>query len=245
MVKGSKLTYRLLKKCIICQGEFLSRQSNAKYCSEHHPLKKGFCKCGCGKEVLVNKSGYAHGCQFRGVKNTGNRVRCGFKKGALNPNTTTSQFQKFKLRCPDKIGQLFRSTLEARFSDLCREHNIKFDYEVRVLLLNGKTKVVDFSLDNNEIFIEITGYAYSKWQKDFDEKFRIFKQTVGDVPIIILTYPDKLSLVSSQNANRDVFIESIDNPIGILKKIQLFRVVNFSNKILKGNETVYIPQRIV
>lgn len=241
-IEKRKLSFRLSKICIICNKPFLARQANTNRCLEHALDKKGLCKCGCGREALINKSGYAHGCKNRGKKYSEiykDKVpKNGFKKGLLNPNYTTPQFQRFKLKSPNKRGELFRSTLEARFSNLCHDNYIDYDYEVRIPLCNRKVKVVDFSLDYNEILIEITGYSYDKWQRDFDSKFSILKQTVKDVPIIILTYPDKKELVHSRNIDRDVFIESIDNEEGILKKIALFRSINFSNKHIL-NETVY------
>ena len=248
MIKGAKLEFRLSKICHYCGKDFLSRQANSKRCNDCKTslAQRIPCKCGCGQLCkITNRSGYySAGCKSRGktyqeiYNKDRSLIKNGFQKGLKNPNHTSKVFQKFKLKNPDRNGTLFRSTKEAQFSNFCLDNNLKYQYEVRVPLINGKYKVVDFVIDDS-IYIEITGYAYKKWQMDFDTKFQLLRASI-DNPMMVLTYTDKLSLVRDHNnKSKDIFFESIDNEDGILKKIRLFQATDLMNNYIKSHEAIH------
>lgn len=237
MKKGQSPRYRLPKVCTKCGCDYLARQAASKVCEEcRMQLKiKILCKCGCGR---LCKSGYfSASCKHRGKTyeeiygKDRSLIKNGFKKGLLNPNYTTEKFQRFRLKHPDQDGELFRSTKEAQFSNLCKNNNLSYEYEVRVPLINGKIKVVDFVVEGS-VFVEITGYAYDAWQKAFDTKFQILRKSIPNATILVLSYSDKLSLVRDRNCSTDVFFESIDEEKRILEKIKMFRVMTLTNQFL-------------
>lgn len=104
----------------------------------------------------------------------------------------------YGLKIKDNFGNFYRSALEARLSNLLINNKINFDYEKRIKMINGHNKYVDFVIDNN-IFIEVTGYAYAEWINDFNHKMKIFDLTRNKLNsfIYILTYPENIDLIKT------------------------------------------------
>lgn len=117
-------------------------------------------------------------------------------------------------------GEKFRSRLEVNFSELLYKNNISFnyntDYEFPIQMVDGRFKMVDFKI--GDVLIEITGYAYRKWQEDFNEKIKTLRKST-DLPIIILTYSDKQKIIYQTAIDIDMFTGDIQNTQDILEKL--------------------------
>lgn len=107
---------------------------------------------------------------------------CGFKRGDANPNFTRDKYIGCTLF--NKSGKRFRSSYEVLFSEILEDNNILYDYEHRYKLINGKVKVVDFIVNNK--LVEVTGYAYDKWQQDFDIKINLLSKSYPTKDIVIV-----------------------------------------------------------
>jgi len=143
----------------------------------------------------------------------------------------------FKKNITDNFGNRFRSKLEATLSDILIKNNIDYVYERHVPLNNGKVKIVDFVIDNS-IYIEVTGYAYNKWQIDMDKKLRWLRNSLDDNAIIILfTYNDKKNLLfmntSKNMVGSNIFINTIEDENEIIKTINFAKSINKLNKGIK------------
>jgi len=143
----------------------------------------------------------------------------------LNINT------KFgKLKYENNVGEKFRSKLEASFSNILNDNNIKYDYEVPIKMINDRYKVVDFVV--NDILIEVSGYAYESWRKDFNNKIKILRDSV-DNQIIILTYSQNLNKLYDITSY-DIYTGSIDNKKDIINKINFCSNINLMKKELEA-----------
>jgi predicted nuclease of restriction endonuclease-like RecB superfamily len=196
--------------------------------------------------VRQGRSGYISNHQKRGktykeIYGT-STPKNGFKKGKLNPNYTRPNYIGCVL--PNSRGERFRSSLEVNFSEFCIKNNIPYQYEVRTHLCNGKLKIVDFVLDNL-IYVEITGFAHSKWQEEFINKMFLLRQSITN-PILVLTYDHHLrpnddleiGAIYKVISDKDMFVESVSKPERVLEKIKMFKVMNFiNNHILNKNAT--------
>ena len=148
--------------------------------------------------------------------------KCGFKRGKDNPNFTRDKYIGCKLF--NSSGKKFRSSYEVRFSELLESRNIDYDYEHHFRLLNQKIKIVDFVVCGK--LVEVTGYAYPKWQQDFDVKINLLHQSYPRHEIILISDTDKLQLLTDRHGSYcKVF--SIDDPASI---------INFFDK--KGSEII-------
>lgn len=127
----------------------------------------------------------------------------------------------------NSIGEHFRSRLEVQLSELFIKNNIKYDYEIPVLMNNNHYKIIDFVVNN--ILIEVTGYAYKSWQEDFNKKMLCLRESV-DNQIIVLTYPENLSKIYTI-CSYDIYIGDINNNEKIIS------LINFCNNINKLKET--------
>lgn len=252
MVKGEKAKKHRINICKYCSDKFACFDKKASICQKCLENVTFTCECGCGTLVtrvrhksVVNKFYHNHdkrGKTYKEIYGTATPT-CGFKKGLENVNFTKPKYRRFKYE--NSIGEKFSSKLEVQFSEFLIKHNIKYVSEKKIPLHNGKLKIVDFLLDDF-ILVEISGFAYETWQRDFITKMQLLRESVTN-PILILTYQS--NLVDSEINNKlkeclnlDVFIDSIDNDIGILKKIQLFKSMKFMNTIisnLENDETIY------
>lgn len=124
-------------------------------------------------------------------------VACGFRKGDQNPNFTRDKY----IGCTivNNSGKRFRSSYEAKFSNLLEEHNIPYDYEHHYKLCNGKVKIVDFVVNGK--LVEITGYAYEKWKNDFDVKIQLLSKTYPELPLIIISTKDRTEELDSKHSD--------------------------------------------
>jgi hypothetical protein len=120
----------------------------------------------------------------------------GFKRGDKNPNFTRDKYIGRTLT--NKFGEKFRSSYEVIFSELLLDNNIPYDYEHHFKLNNGRVKIVDFIVNN--IFVEVTGYAYEKWQQDFDTKILLLHQTYPDQQIVIICDDSKVNLLKERHS---------------------------------------------
>ncbi len=240
MIKGSELTYRLNKLCIFCNKNFLAKVHNSKICNDckEEQNKKIDCLCGCGKKVKNKGKKISLGCKFRGKTYKeiyGDKIpKCGFKKGLENANFTRNKFVGCKYK--NSIGEKYRSSLEVIFSEFLIKNKIPYEYEKRFLMMNGRYKIIDFVL-NDYIFVEVTGFAYKKWQDDFIDKMKILRNSTEN-PILILTYPKHLITrkIKECYIKYDTFFESIYNEENILKKINMFFFMNYTNKLILQHE---------
>lgn len=105
-------------------------------------------------------------------------------------------------RIPDIQGNLYRSSLEADFSNFLITNNIDFQYEVSYKFIpNDKYfyKLVDFVVD--DVLIEITGVAFDSWLQETIDKIRLLEASVSN-RIIVLTYVDKLDSLECLSTDR-------------------------------------------
>lgn len=138
-----------------------------------------------------------------------------------------------------KNGKFYRSKLESDFAELLEDNNIPFRYEKQFKMNNNHYKYVDFVL-YDKIWVEITGYAYDKWQKDFNDKIKIFQNSldIDNNIIYILTYKNKLDLLldnlfhHKKLINTNIFYNIINDKENILKDIR------FMHQIIRGNEFI-------
>ncbi len=142
----------------------------------------------------------------------------------------------FKKSINDDYGNNFRSKLEAQFSNFLIKNNVKYEYEKRVNLVNGKVKIVDFVID--DIFIEITGYAYDTWQEDLQKKIIWLRESLNDSDFIFLiTYSDKkekLQLDSIKNKiGHNIFIFDMEELENVIDKIKFVNKITQLNKGLE------------
>lgn len=139
----------------------------------------------------------------------------------------------YALKYINTRNERFRSQLEIYFSELLIRNRIEYKYEVVQVLKSGRTKIVDFLVE--DVFIEITGFAYINWQKDFIAKIKDLRSSI-DNPILILTYPQHLEkdldLESSiyQTSSQNVSVCSIYNDNRILQNIKFYQQVYSLNK---------------
>ena len=216
-------------------------------------------------KAVKGKSKKTKGKTYEEIYGTSNPA-CGFKKGdkniAKNPEirkkisegvtkSYTEELRKqrseqaynggfiggnYRKTIEDNHGNRFRSKLEASFSNLLIENDIDYIYEQRVQLINGKIKIVDFVVDN--IFIEITGYAYESWQEDLQMKIKWLKESIDENDFIFLiTYSDKkekLFFDSSRNKiGTNIFIFDMDELENIICKIDFVKEITYMNRRLK------------
>jgi len=247
MKKGAVAKRHRINICRHCGGEFACFDKKASACESCNEILTFDCECGCGKTVTRVKYKSVHNRYYIQHQNRGktykeiygtDRPGCGFKQGLDNVNYTKPKYKRFKYT--NSIGERFSSSLEVQFSELLIKNNITYSTEVKVPMLQGKLKIVDFLIDN--IIVEITGFAYTAWQKDFINKIQTLRKSVKN-PIIILTYntnltnPIKYELLK-QCSDLDVFFDSIDNEDGILKKIQLFQMMKYINSEIQKRDNI-------
>jgi hypothetical protein len=153
---------------------------------------------------------------------------------AYRTNFISGHYKKNK---PDRRGNFYRSSLEVKFSNLLLDNNIEFEYEKHIKLLNNHIKIVDFIIDD-KIFIEISGYAYEKWQSDFISKMKLLRKSIDkNAFIYIITYNDKQDIIfediSKNKLGDNIFISSIDDDNRILKTLNFIRDIIKNNKELE------------
>lgn len=122
---------------------------------------------------------------------------CGFRRGDKNPNFTRDKYVGCTL--VNKSGKRFRSSYEVKFSEFLENNNIRYDYEHHFKLLNGRVKIVDFIV--NDKLVEVTGYAYTKWQQDFDAKIALLNASYPQKKIIIICDSSKIELLSERHGD--------------------------------------------
>lgn len=138
----------------------------------------------------------------------------------------------FKLNCINSKGELFRSQLEVKFSELLIKNNISYQYEVLFRLVNGRAKIVDFLIEDF-LIVEISGYAFKDWQDNFIQKMRLLRQST-DLQILILTYartyPKLLQDIWDGSIN--MYFDRIDNENRIIRGIKFSKQIKTINNII-------------
>jgi hypothetical protein len=132
--------------------------------------------------------------------------KCGFRKGIENPNFTRNKYVGCKVS--NRSGKKFRSSYEVIFSNVLEENNISYEYEKHFTLLNNKVKIVDFVV--GEKLIEVTGYAYEKWQKDFDEKIFLLHKSYPNRELIIISDDSKINILKEKHSKYSKIISLSD-----------------------------------
>lgn len=122
---------------------------------------------------------------------------CGFKRGNANPNFTRDKYIGCTLF--NKSGKKFRSSYEVLFSEILEANNILYNYEHHYKLLNGKVKIVDFII--KDILVEVTGYAYAKWQQDFDIKINLLHKSYPNNPIVVICDKSKKDILKDKHGD--------------------------------------------
>lgn len=255
-------------RCPICGN-------NCKF----YNLSKGYAKtCGNGKCVGESNALKTKGKTYKEIY--GDRiVRCGFQKGQDNIakrqdirkkisigvrnsykdrnlinrrsiNLLNNPILRLNKIISDNYGNFYRSKLEAAFSNFLIENNIPFKYEERFKMCNGHTKIVDFLLYDN-VWVEISGYAYAGWQQDFNNKIKMFQESIDvyENIIYILTYKNKLDLLvknlifnnsilpQKKLTNLNVFYNRIEiDGNQIINKKEIMRDIKFIESITLGNK---------
>lgn len=133
----------------------------------------------------------------------------------------------------DDYGNKYRSRLEANFSNLLIENNIPFEYEKPFKMKNGRMKYVDFVIDN-KLFIEISGYAWESWKKDFDAKIKVLRDSLplDDYIILVLVSDKNLSEI----IERQPYMHTVNSFINSYESKNLLRGIKFYRSIIKFNE---------
>jgi len=162
------------------------------------------------------------------------KIRIGVRKSYDNPSLIEQRRKHMiKLHCESGIlnytsvenfrREKFRSRLERDFSELLIQNNIKYLYEVPVKLRDKSIKFVDFQVGN--ILIEISGYAYDEWRKDFNRKIKLLRRST-DKQIIILTYPENLEEIYTNLIDNDIYVRDVYDKDKILNTITFCENIN-------------------
>jgi hypothetical protein len=140
-------------------------------------------------------------------------------------------FCRYQKKYKNSKGEMFRSSLEVHFSEFLIRNSFHYEYEKVFKLINGKRKIVDFVIDNL-ILVEISGYAYKKWQEDFKTKMFLLRESINN-PILILTYSDKTEQIFKDFifAGMDIFFGNIYDEERIIKSINFFKKIWESNEL--------------
>lgn len=243
--------------CIICNKEFYNSDHRGKYCYECKKEEIISCRCGCDKKVKISKckkasnsSAYGYyrnhwkkGKTYKEIYGTSTPA-CGFKKGDLNVAKREDIRKKISIkiaelyqegcRCgwpkkyKNKIGELYRSDLEVKFSNLLIDNKISYVYEKRVKLNNDRIKLVDFFVDDF-IMIEISGFAFDSWKNSFRNSMRLLQDS-EEYPLVLISYKENMDEIWKIIKRENVYCKSIDNSESIIK------CINFCKSIKKFNE---------
>jgi hypothetical protein len=245
MKKGAIAKRHRINTCKFCNNTFTCFDKKASICDSCREILTFNCACGCGKLVSRVRYKSVHNKYHLNHEKRGKTYKdiygidspgCGFKRGLENVNYTKPKYKRFKYT--NSIGEKFSSNLEVAFSEILIKNNIQYTTEVKIPMLQGKLKIVDFIIDN--ILVEVTGFAYNAWQQDFIQKIKTLRKSVNN-PILIVTYNTNINDTTKFDilkrcANLDIFFESIDNESGILKKIRLFQMMEYTNSIIKKSD---------
>jgi len=243
---GSQFIKRKNKKCIcrFCNVYFYAADKKARIC---YKCKEKKSVCICGKIKCVDAK-FCKNCikiyspsrgktyeQRFGTKD----VRCGFKKGLLNPNFTHRR--KIITHSPqnklNKYGEAYRSKLEVIFSELLHENNLPFEYEHKIKMINGKYKFVDFKI--GDVLIEISGLAYKDWREKFFNQIKNLHATVNN-PILLITYDDKYDMlwqISDNNIFTYKWSDVEKNSQHLIKTINFYQNIFNVNKLMESDKS--------
>lgn len=241
----------ICKKCI---KPYYNADSKGKYCEKCIKLSKCLvCGINIGSpdhnfcQRHMNK--WKKGKRYEEIY--GRDVKCGYQKGENNiakrpeiknkiTNGLVLAYKEgrkvvniyHRLKYKNLIGEKFRSTKEVEFSELLIKNNIKYIYEYPVKMINGRTKFVDFKID--DLLIEISGYAHEKWKRGFDEKMKWLRKSV-DNQILVISYDDKLEEINKNiiRGNSDIYsmgFSDVDNKIN--------QFINFVKMIKLGQDLI-------
>lgn len=150
------------------------------------------------------------------------RREAAYKSTFVSGNSSTYKYEY--------NGIKYRSNLEAYFAKFLTKNKIKFEYEVKIRLINNRLKFPDFKINN--ILIEITGYGHPAWRKDFQQKIKLLRKSCNNI-ILILTYPQFVKEIWKMT-DENIFIGNVYDHKRILKTLKFGTQINEMNKILKN-----------
>jgi len=139
----------------------------------------------------------------------------------------------YSCTCINSNGEKFRSKLEVEFSEILIKHNINYKYEKTLKLINKRNKYIDFVIDDF-IYIEITGFAYTKWKEDFKKSMRLVRKSCKYTDhLLFISYPENYHKLFKLAAECEIntYTSSIDDHERILNIIEMCRSCNQINNI--------------
>jgi len=143
----------------------------------------------------------------------------------------------YSFKYKNSIGETFRSTYEVKVSEYLISKKIKYKTEVPILMKNNRYKIVDFVINNN-IFIEVTGYANKSWKEQFNMKINELRKSCNNI-IIIISTKDKFNELFKNISNENVFIEELYN----LDKLD--KTISLANNIIRSNEILCPENEVI
>ena len=179
--------------------------------------------------------------------------KCGFPTGALNPNyniplkeASTQKLRDFYKNNPDAMtkrtlnrndhnnfwvkndaGESFRSTWEIVIDDFLKKQSFVYTREVPIKLIDGKTKIVDFLIEDpcGKIIIEVSGFSLAAYPEYTLNRFETLRKSVA-YPLIIITTLDLITKVYKS----DILPENLAYTC-FKDEVRLFNAINFYQNI--------------
>lgn len=152
--------------CKLCGQTFLAADSKTTRC----PLcweKALICECGAQKD---KDSIYCHKC--RQLKYSHTRGKTYEEIMGVEKAKIVRDQKIFKFKLSAKSTGIYRSLYEKDFGDFLTENNVVFQYEVCLQGLEKTwTKMVDFFLPQQKLYIELSGYIWAANREDNQIKF--------------------------------------------------------------------------
>jgi len=231
-----------VRNCILCKKDFITSYPTAIYCKECKEFRP--CECGCGRIVKFPGCKIARGCHKRGktyeefFKKPRNEIKNGFQSGPTNPNYIESSILKrltpAKLLYHNKVlydGETFRSQMEVSFYKFLKKNNISFTREIPYKLFNGRYKIVDFIIEDY-ILVEVSGYVFEDWKREFDMKMDWVTQTYPDNPVLIVVDKTKYEECKLMNWRRNTKTSMLTDEVELLKDIKWMELQISMNKTI-------------
>lgn len=99
----------------------------------------------------------------------------------------------------EERGEGYQSRLEESFAKLLQKYSFEYIKDYPLALSSTQTKLIDFMLVQKEYFIEISGFAFPRWQNDFIDKMKKVFEVLKNKRVIIFTYPEKLETLKERS----------------------------------------------
>lgn len=215
-----RLSFRISKEELYCTIKGISESPSCPICGSKRKFinfSKGFAST-CLKRECINKlistkgTGRTYESPLKGKTYKeiygDEPVKCGFKKGEENI-----------AKDPEIRKKISEGVIRS--------------YEKPFKMKNGRMKYVDFVIDN-KLFIEISGYAWESWKKDFDAKIKVLRGSLplDDYIILVLVSDKNLSEI----IERQPYMHTVNSFINSYESKNLLRGIKFYRSIIKFNE---------